>query len=408
MVRGSAETSVVNASVLCALLSIRAGRAFTCCASRGNLAPAEISSCLSRRLSSGNLPAPKAVQINRKTLGTSGSSTRSSSTPPVNFGRSIVRMLSASLNNCPVATPQSTKRHSNAFLRQKEIGADDNGPLALVILNTKDDTENKDLLRHLWQRAELRICADGGANRLYDSFIADSAEERARFVPEVIVGDLDSLRPDVAGFYQNLGTKVKLEAGQDHNDFEKCLLEIERRMTPVDGCVKMAAHNVDSSLGDENEGQVSHHTNPSLNLHARMCPATVVGLGAFGGRFDHEMAALSLLHSYTSRFQRLILMGSGNVAFLLTPGLNHIVELDERFEGPTVGLLPVGGACRCVTTEGLKWNLSGGRLEFGVLVSSSNCVTGEEVKVTTDAPLVWTAEFKVAEWADSLSRDKGS
>ena len=130
----------------------------------------------------------------------------------------------------------------------------------------------------------------------------------------------------------------------------------------------------------------------------------MVGLGAFGGRFDHEMAGISLLHAYTSRFSRLVFMGSENVAFLLEPGLSHVVEPDPRFEGPTVGLIPVGGACRSVNTEGLKWNLEGGCLEFGVLVSSSNCVVAEEVKVTTDAPLVWTAEFRAAEWIKTFDR----
>ncbi|CAN0438080.1 unnamed protein product, partial [Ascophyllum nodosum] len=51
-------------------------------------------------------------------------------------------------------------------------------------------------------RAVLRICADGGANRLHDSFDADSPGERERYVPDMIVGDLDSLRPEVAAFYE--------------------------------------------------------------------------------------------------------------------------------------------------------------------------------------------------------------
>lgn len=129
----------------------------------------------------------------------------------------------------------------------------------------------------------------------------------------------------------------------------------------------------------------------------------MVGLGAFGGRFDHEMAAMSLLHAYTARFARLVLMGAGNVAFLLEPGVKHFVRPDSKFEGPTVGLIPVGGPCRSVTTEGLKWNLQEGALEFGVLISSSNCVEGKEVTVVTDAPLVWTAEFKTADWVKSVA-----
>lgn len=261
------------------------------------------------------------------------------------------------------------------------------GPLALVILNAQGEGESEGLLRHLWGRADLRVCADGGANRLHDSFGGgdggDRHQDRARFVPDVIVGDLDSLRPEVARFYEGLGSEIKLRDDEDHCDFEKCLVEVESRLSspppPAAGAAAAVAP----------------------------CGATVVGLGAFGGRFDHEMQAVSLLHAYTSRFHRLVLMGAGNVAFLLQPGLSHAVQPNPRFEGPTVGLLPVGGPCRTVTTEGLRWNLEGRGLEFGVCVSSSNCVVGDVVRVVTDAPLVWTAEFKAAAWMEAVSFAEG-
>ncbi|CAM9973808.1 unnamed protein product [Ectocarpus fasciculatus] len=263
------------------------------------------------------------------------------------------------------------------------------GPLALVILNAQGEGESEGLLRHLWGRAALRVCADGGANRLHDSFGGgggggeDRHQDRARFVPDVIVGDLDSLRPEVARFYEGLGSEIKLRDDEDHCDFEKCLVEVESWLSSPPP----------SPAGGGGGGAP--------------CGATVVGLGAFGGRFDHEMQAVSLLHAYTSRFHRLVLMGAGNVAFLLQPGLSHAVQPDSRFEGPTVGLLPVGGPCRTVTTEGLRWNLEGRALEFGVCVSSSNRVVGDVVRVVTDAPLVWTAEFKAAAWMEAVSLAEG-
>jgi thiamine pyrophosphokinase len=57
----------------------------------------------------------------------------------------------------------------------------------------------------------IRICADGGANRLYDSapgwaFAKESTSARRNFLPTVIKGDLDSLRPEVADFYSSHGT----------------------------------------------------------------------------------------------------------------------------------------------------------------------------------------------------------
>lgn len=296
---------------------------------------------------------------------------------------------------------------------------DHGGQLALVILNAQGDDEGKSLLRHLWSKATLRVCADGGANRLHDSFdvggehgeggdsVGDPSEDRARFVPDVIVGDLDSLRPEVARYYEDRGSEIKRRDDQDHCDFEKCLVEVESRLSPSDAAPPVeteaaaSAAVVDDNRGDGTESRATN-TAAAARVGSPRCAATVVGLGAFGGRFDHEMQAVSLLHAYTSRFDRLVLMGAGNLAFLLEPGRSHTVEPDLRFEGPTVGLIPVGGPCRTVTTEGLQWNLDGRGLEFGVCVSSSNKVVGDVVQVTTDAPLVWTAEFKAAAWIEAV------
>lgn len=387
MVRRVLDASIVNTAVLCVLLSVRVCRAFTAGCARGFAGSALFSLRLSNNRSgktSSTAPRPQAICGTQRTPRQG----------------SFVAMPSLSLST--LALP--CKRHRNTFLLPRQergdpasltaergVGANDmyngDGPLALVVLNTKGDCESKGLLRHLWRRAAVRVCADGGANRLHDSFDSEPPEERARFVPDLIVGDLDSLRPEVAAFYKDLGSEVKLSADQDHNDFEKCLIEVKARL------LAEITATADEVGEEKTENTPATHTESTAAL-----AATVVGLGAFGGRFDHEMAGISLLHAYTSCFGRFVLMGAGNVAFLLVPGLTHVVEPDERFEGPTVGLIPVGGACRSVNTEGLKWNLEGGSLEFGVLVSSSNCVVEKEVRVTTDAPLVWTAEFKAAEW----------
>jgi thiamine pyrophosphokinase len=67
----------------------------------------------------------------------------------------------------------------------------------LLILNS--DSFSAKLTTAMWHNCKLKVCADGGTNRLYDSL---SESERAMYIPDFIVGDLDSLRSDVAAYYQ--------------------------------------------------------------------------------------------------------------------------------------------------------------------------------------------------------------
>ena len=68
------------------------------------------------------------------------------------------------------------------------------------------------------------VCADGGANRLYDALGA-SEGSRDQMLPDFIVGDLDSLRPEVEQFYRERGERTVIERleDQDYNDMEKAI-----------------------------------------------------------------------------------------------------------------------------------------------------------------------------------------
>jgi len=79
-------------------------------------------------------------------------------------------------------------------------------------------------------------------------------------------------------------------------------------------------------------------------------------------------------------FPRIVLLGNGNLAFLLSRGRHRFVA--AAAEGPTCGLIPLNGPCRSVTTTGLKWNLSNGTLEMASFISTSNSLV---LKSTGDA-----------------------
>ncbi len=60
--------------------------------------------------------------------------------------------------------------------------------------------------------AQVRIVADGGANRLYDALSSGSMQQDrvlslSDFEPDIIRGDLDSIRPDVLEYYSKQGAE---------------------------------------------------------------------------------------------------------------------------------------------------------------------------------------------------------
>jgi len=141
--------------------------------------------------------------------------------------------------------------------------------------------------------------------------------------------------------------------------------------------------------------------------------STLLVLGAYGGRLDQQMAALSSLVRWQGVFDRVVLLGEGNCSYLLEPGYRHLIRLidDEALvEGLTCGLIPINGPVDGITTEGLVWNLRNERLELGVRISSSNSIDAtpavdypssssrsqcrREVTVETGGKLLWTHEWK--------------
>ena len=186
-------------------------------------------------------------------------------------------------------------------------------------------------------------------------------------VPDLITGDLDSLRGDVA-FYTDRGVPIESVPDQDSHDFEKCLQWLERKQA------------------DEAAASVASGATPKP-------PFSVVAVGAFGGRLDQQMANLNMAFSYKS-FANFYLLSESSLAFVLPPG-KHTIETNTEAEDGSCGLIPLGGRCERVVTTGLKWNLDGERpLEFGSLISSSNELVEPLITVETDSPLLWTTGLK--------------
>jgi thiamine pyrophosphokinase len=231
-------------------------------------------------------------------------------------------------------------------------------------------------------------CADGASNRIYDG-LRDTPVLLAACRPEYIVGDLDSMRRDVATYYESVGTKIVKNPDQDTNDLEKCV-----------------EHLLSQNVSIESNGL-------SMN------EITLVVMGAFGGRFDQQMHSLHVCYKYMDTFKSINLVGDGNCAYLLKGGLDttHYINLQKGIEGPGCSLLPIGTPVRSIFTTGLKWNLDGQSMGYGQLVSSSNCLEDSnnseqskaQLTVRTEDTLLLCFDLDLRKTAaDAASSEKGS
>ncbi|KAH9258327.1 thiamine pyrophosphokinase [Batrachochytrium salamandrivorans] len=211
----------------------------------------------------------------------------------------------------------------------------------LLVLNNSECV-GREMLLEFWRACPTRVCADGAANWLFEENLQ----------PDILCGDLDSVDSNVLEYFRNQTCEICLDPDQDTTDMEKCL------------------------------GRISNLTLGRDSLH-------VYVLGAFGGRFDHEMANINAAFAFTPKFARLVLLSKGNVGEVLLGNFQH--RLHFPVLGLTCGLLPVLGPCMVRETQGLKYNLAMQQLQFGGLISSSNQTINLCVHVQcVDSPVLFT------------------
>ncbi|VAH26450.1 unnamed protein product [Triticum turgidum subsp. durum] len=229
----------------------------------------------------------------------------------------------------------------------------------LVVLNQQLPR----FMPRLWAQAKMRICADGGANRIFDemSQMTNDLDRNSyihMYIPEIIEGDMDSIRPEVKRYYSSQGSKISDKShNQETTDLHKCISSIRHR-TP-------------------------NHEKPNL---------CVLVTGALGGRFDHEAANINVLYAFSD--MRIVLLSDDCLIQLLPKTHHHEIYIESSVEGPHCGIFPIGAPSTSTTTTGLKWNLSDAEMRFGSMISTSNIVDSDKVTVQSDADLLWTFSLR--------------
>ncbi|KAJ1919390.1 cAMP-dependent protein kinase subunit [Mycoemilia scoparia] len=174
----------------------------------------------------------------------------------------------------------------------------------------------------------------------------------SRYIPDAVVGDLDSIFSHVKDFYNEKGSEINKIVDDNSTDFMKTISYINDR------------HGKD---------------------------VVIIVFGGFGGRLDHAMHTLRILNNEVHS-HRSIMVSDECITFAIPKGTTQIM-FSKDFDGPACGLLPLAGPIT-LSTQGLRWNLDNHPSSFEGLMSTSNIIDGPKVIVDTTNTLIWTSEFR--------------
>ncbi|OAL62388.1 thiamine pyrophosphokinase [Trichophyton rubrum] len=236
-------------------------------------------------------------------------------------------------------------------------------------------------------------------------------------LPNAIVGDLDSIHPDVRKHYQSMKVPIIENPDQYSTDFMKCLSYL------ADNCSDIV--NATGQHSDNDFGSYSNNSSKALD---------VVVFGGLGGRVDQGFAQIHHLFCTTTSASEqirrpngeLYLISEESISFFLRPGNNVIRTFGGSYFGKVkeassglsgrqttnadqqayfsenIGIIPIGGPS-IISTQGLEWDVSGWKTEFGGNLSTSNHIRADLVKVETSAPVLFTVELAPSLKLDVLS-----
>lgn len=205
--------------------------------------------------------------------------------------------------------------------------------MRLVIIANGDcpDTDLKDLGRE----GDWVLCLNGGSNKAVTAGI----------IPNVLIGDLDSLSAETARFVTSRGVEVlRYPARKNQTDME------------------LGLEYLRETAGSSPEW-----------------PRNVLILGALGERIDQTLANIFLLERYARQGFRFRLPGYG-VEVLVCCG-PFSVSLTGSV-GLGLSLLPLSCIVEGISLEGLKYPVKGMTLRFGDTRGVSNEFTGCAAKVS--------------------------
>lgn len=194
----------------------------------------------------------------------------------------------------------------------------------IILANGKPP--RKQIITYLIRKGYSKlICADGGANHAF----------RMGLIPDIIIGDLDSITKSAYEFYK-LKSRITKIARQNDTDVEKA--------------IKLA---IKQGFGE------------------------IILLGVTGGRLDHTICNLGIVLKFFNKV-KCILIAENSILIPLS-GLTIL----KSFTGEIISLYGFNKTTK-ITTKGLKYPLTKTSLPFGERESTSNVSTLNTVTIKVE------------------------
>ena len=184
------------------------------------------------------------------------------------------------------------------------------------------------------------VCADGGARHLDALGIA----------PQVIIGDMDSLEPDLLLRMEGRGSRIiRHPVGKDRTD-----------------------------------------TWLALEYALDLEPEQVVIFGALGGRVDHTLANVSLLALAAERGVAAKLIDEWGEMSVVAGNGKAVIDGET---GQTVSLLPLTTRVAGITLTGFEYSLDNGTMEIGKPYGISNRLIAENGTVAVASGMLLVIRY---------------
>ncbi|WP_203635817.1 thiamine diphosphokinase [Thermobrachium celere] len=185
---------------------------------------------------------------------------------------------------------------------------------------------SKDALKKEIEDADLIICSDGGAIYLMEE----------GYLPNVIIGDLDSINRDAYEYFVEKGVKIiTYPREKDFSDTELC----------IDYALSLGANNI----------------------------CIISGIGS---RIDHSLINISLLYKILKRGAYGYIATDSAYIYLC----NKVLEITGN-EGDVISLVPLTFKVSGINTKGLKYSLEDGTIYLGQSIGVSNEMINEKCSI---------------------------